>query len=374
MTAPPFDVGAFVLGGVDSPRALVRHQPLLTAYADGVMAEKGEDREAYLSHFAFGPEMTAHHRANRQSVAEYAGPCWCRWLILDIDRPNLVDALADARRLVQTVQHHYPETEGDLPIYFSGNKGFHVLLELVHNPPPAVGFHHVCRTLAEALAAHARVKIDTSIYSVNQPLRLPNTRHPKTGLFKRRIDSEALFKLDLPGILELAKHPCGDGIPTVRTPPPQLVEDWHEAEKRAASKAEAHAAIRREYGNAADTRAPRYFVELLRFGVDEGKRHHTLFRCAAWLTEQGAPPSLVFALLTEPGQDVGLTPKDVERQIRCGIEHALRQRSASADPAPDPNTDPDGFERLAIQHEADPLPPDAMEFPFGALATTGGTG
>ena len=47
-------------------------------------------------------------------------------------------------------------------------------------------------------------------------------------------------------------------------------------------------------------------------GVGEGDRHHTQFRCAAWLTEQGAPPALVSALLTEPGRDVGLTPKDVD--------------------------------------------------------------
>ena len=100
MTAPPFNAGAFVLGAPTSPRALVRHADLLAAYADGLMAEKDETREAYLSHFAFGPELQAHHRAQRNSVAGFVGPCWCRWLALDIDRPDLVDALADARRLV----------------------------------------------------------------------------------------------------------------------------------------------------------------------------------------------------------------------------------------------------------------------------------
>ena len=365
MTAPPFDVGAYVLGGVDSPRALVRHLDLLTAYADGLMAEKDETREAYLSHFAFGPEMTAHYRAHHGSVAEYAGPCWARRLVFDIDRPtNLVEALEVTRRLVQTIHQRYPEMEGDVPIYFSGNKGFNVCPELAHNPPPTVGFHHVARTFAEALAAWAEVKIDAAVFSINQPIRLPNTRHPKTGLFKRRIDSDALFKLDLSRILEIAKQPAGDGIPTVRTPPPQLVTDWREAEQETARRASDRTAARPDSGTA-DTRAPRYFLDLLRFGVDEGERHHTLFRCAAWLSEQGAPPSLCFALLIEPGQDVGLRPKDVERQIRCGIDHARKQRSASTDPPPNPNADPDGFERWAIGHEADPLPSSA-----GALAAT----
>ena len=56
MTPTPFNVGVFVLGAPTSPRALVRHADLFAAYADGTMAERGEDREAYLSLFAFGEE------------------------------------------------------------------------------------------------------------------------------------------------------------------------------------------------------------------------------------------------------------------------------------------------------------------------------
>ena len=191
VTAACHNVGAYVLGAPTSPRALVRHADLLNAYADGAMRETR--REAYLSHFVFGPEMQRHYAANRQSVAGFAGPCCCRWLVLDIDRADLVEALADARRLVRAVYERYPEMDGDVAVYFSGGKGFHVLIELAHNPPPAVGFQHVARTFAETLAARAGVKIDTAIYDMNHIIRLPNTQHPRTGLFKRRIDSEALF-------------------------------------------------------------------------------------------------------------------------------------------------------------------------------------
>ena len=327
MTTPCHNVGAFVSGAPTSPRALVRHADLLTAYADGAVED---EREAYLSHFAFGPELRAHYRANRNSVAGFAGPCGCRWLVLDIDRADLVDALADARRLVTFLHDRYPECEGDVPVYFSGGKGFHVLVELAHQPPPAVGFPRTARTFAEAVAARAGVKIDTSVYDIAHIIRLPNTRHPRTGLFKRRIDADALFMRDVPGILETAKHPAGDGIPAVRLPAAQLATDWHDAERETARKGDARAAARRDSGTG-DTRAPRYLVDFIRFGVEEGDRHHTLFRSAAWLTEQGAPPALVAALLTEPGRDVGLMPKDVDRQIACGIEHAGRQRAGPTD-------------------------------------------
>ena len=126
--------------------------------------------------------------------------------------------------------------------------------------------------------------------------------------------------------------------------------------------------MRQNFGAADVRRAPRYFLDLLRFGVDEGQRHQALFRSAAWLTEQGAPTSLCFALLTEPGRDVGLTPKDVERQIACGIEHARKQCAATAhQPAAVAPGD-------AWEHPADRLgtiDPAALSFDFGANVTTG---
>lgn len=364
MTAAAFNVGAFVLGPPTSPRALVRHGDLLTAYADGAL---DDEREAYLSHFAFSPAMQSHYAANRHSVAGFVGPCWARWLTMDIDRADLADALADARRLVAFLHRRYPEAEGDVPIYFSGGKGFHVLIELAHKPPPAVGFHRTARALAESLAGRAGVRIDSAIYDIAHIIRLPNTRHPRTGLFKRRIDAEALFALDIDGIRRHAAHGAGDGLPAVGTPPAQLAADWRDAEALTIRQHEGRAAARRDIGKA-DTRAPRYFLDLVRFGVDEGQRHQTLFRCAAWLTEQGAPPSLCTALLTEPGRDVGLTPKDVERQIACGIGHARKQRAA---PTTDPlaNEPPPELRGDAWEHPADQLgsiDPAALSFDFGA--------
>jgi hypothetical protein len=186
-----------------------------------------------------------------------------------------------------------------------------------------VGFNRTARAFAEALAEAAGVLIDTSIYDVNHIIRLPNTRHPKAGLFKRRVFSEALFQSSAAGILEHAKHPAGDGLPTARPDPDAVARDWRAAEVAAAGAAAARSAHR--CTPAPDARAPRDVLDVFRFGIPEGERHKQLFRAAAWLTEQGAPPALVSALLTEPGCDSGLTPKDVDRQIACGITHANHQ-------------------------------------------------
>lgn len=367
MTIPRHNVGVFVLGTPTSPRALKKHAELWDSYASGAMAHHGEDREAYLSHFVFGVEMRTYYASNRNSVAGYFGPCWARWLVLDIDRVDLETALADTRRLVGFLMRRYPGL-GEPPAFFSGSKGAHILVDLAHNPPPAVGFHESCKALALALAANAGVAIDPSIYDLAHIIRLPNSRHPKTGLFKRFVGVDELLQLSADRIRELARHPAEFVSPSTPRPDPQLAIDWAEAEAATRRKTEARAAIRRDAGP--DARAPRWFLDLLRFGVEEGQRHHTVFRAAAWLTEQSASPSLVRALLTEPACDLGLTPGDTARQIDCGIRHAQKQRGPApdpaTDPAPDPATDPAAFESWAIRHEADPLPPGARDFPPAA--------
>lgn len=351
-----FNVGVLVWGPPSSPRVLVRHHELLVAAAENELDIPGE---AYLSHFVFDREMQRHYEKNRNSVAGFQGPCWARWIVLDVDRPNLNDALRDTCRVVAFIQERYPES--DLPIYFSGNKGFHILIELTHAPPPAAMFHEVARTFAEALAGKAGVRIDTSIYDKNHLVRLPNSRHPRTGLFKRRIDADDLFEISVEGIRRHAANPAGDGVPLSKGVSARLIADWKQAEAETARRRELRETARCSIADASSARAPRYLIDFIRFGVPEGHRHKTLFQCAAWLSEMGAPPSLIHALLIEPGTDVGLTLKDVIRQIQCGIEHSRKQRIAAA-------AGPDAAERWAIEHENDPLPPGALDFPFGALA------
>ena len=60
-------------------------------------------------------------------------------------------------------------------------------------------------------------------------------------------------------------------------------------------------------------------LEFMREGAVVGDRHRMLFSAAANLAEFGCPSALAHALLTEAGLDSGLPPKDVRRQIDCGL-------------------------------------------------------
>ena len=316
-------VGVAVDGSPESPRQLVDWRKALDAYADldGIDPE----REAYLSHFVFGPEMVTHHRANGGSVKGFAGPCWAKWLVFDIDRQELAEALTDARRLVAFLTERFPETDGAMPVFFSGRKGFHVCLELPELEPSAT-FHEVAKTLADGLARAAGVVVDLSIYDRNRIIRLPNSRHAESGLFKRRIDADDLMRLSVERVGERATQPAGDGFPSASDRMPNVLRDWEAAARLTSERSRERAGIRKEAA-AGETRVPRYLLEFIRFGTPEGERALTLFRCAAFLSEIGCPPNAVNAILDEPGRDNGLLPAEVKRQIQCGIEHACRQQS-----------------------------------------------
>ena len=352
MTAD-YDVGVLVAGPVSAPRHLVEHRRTLEAFADGDVEFHDE---AYLSHYQFGPEMETYYKRNGGSVAGFMGACCCRWLVLDIDRADLTAALADARTLGYYIADRYSLDE--LPIYFSGSRGFHILVELTHRPAPSVEFPTVARSFAQFLADGAGVAIDESLYDRARIVRLPNTKHPKTGLFKRRIDLDILPFFSPEALREHCTEPAGDGLPRWDGNTDKLAADWAAVEARVGRAAQARAERRAEF--VPDTRAPRYFLEFLRFGVEPGERATTLFKCSAWLAEQGAPPSLCAALLTEPALDCGLAPSETARQIRCGIEHALRQRGATNAVVAEAS------ECWCIQHESGPWP--EPEFPFGANA------
>lgn len=315
-----FQVGVAVDGPVNSPRTLTHWDKAFLAFAELNNVSTGE---AYLSHFVFGPEMRSHYAQKGRSVREYFGPTWARWLVLDIDNHDLTKSLEDAKRLVVFMRRSFPEIDEKLPIYFSGAKGFHVYLQL---PPvePSLEFNKVCRRLAEGIASLAEIKIDPTIYDRNRVIRLPNTRHPKTGLYKRRIDADSFLEMGLDQILEHAKEPAGDGIPFVSGELPNVLRFWNEALRETQIKPE-----RQQPSSPIEDerfRLPRYFFEFMAFGCEQGQRALMVFRCAALLTENGAPERLVSGILREPAENSGLPPAEVTRQIQSGIKHAQNQR------------------------------------------------
>jgi hypothetical protein len=97
----------------------------------------------------------------------------------------------------------------------------------------------------------------------------------------------------------------------------QAAADWQAAADQVRAEGEGKAA-RRAAGNGSPT-LNRATLDFIREGAHQGDRHRILFSAAANLREFGCPPALAFALLEESGLDAGLPPKEVCRQIGCGL-------------------------------------------------------
>jgi hypothetical protein len=318
MTASSCPFGFRIVGKTCETRRLVDHAAAFGAYRS--CDQRAEcHREAYLSAFQFGEDFR-RLLLETGSTAGFSGPCWSPWLWWDIDAEELHHAHQDAGALAAFLVERYNVEPGDLLIFFSGSKGFHLGLPTpLWSPGPSADFHRIARRFAENLATAAAVTIDTGVYDRVRAFRAPNSRHPKTGLHKRRLTFDELLG-PLEAITKLAKTPTPFGLPTVTKTSDTAAADWQAAAALVAQESEGKAA-RLAAGNGTPT-LNRSTLDFIREGAGAGDRHRLLFSAAANLAEFGCLPALAVALLEESALDAGLAPKDVLRQIECGLSAA----------------------------------------------------
>lgn len=277
-------------------------------------------REAYLSAFQFGKDFRRHLR-DTGSTKHFAGSCWSPWLWFDIDREgNIEQAQRDAQRLAMQLIYRYSLDDDEVWIFFSGSKGFHLgLPTAIWSPQPSDQFHLVARRFCERMAEQAGVVIDKGVYGKVQAFRAPNSRHPKTGLHKRPLSHRELLHLSAEKVRELAKSPLDVEVPTTNSTSELALSDWQKA-KEAIERQETAEKERKAAGGVATLN--KLTFEIIRDGtvMTPGNRHRLLYSAARNLAEFGCPPELAYALLTEAGRDAGLPPKDVRRQIECGLK------------------------------------------------------
>ena len=103
----------------------------------------------------------------------------------------------------------------------------------------------------------------------------------------------------------------------------QAAADWLDAEQAVLRHAAAQAE-RQAMGNGA-AKLNRGTLAFIRDGAELGDRHRLLFSAAANLAEFGCPPELAHALLSEAALNSGLPPKEVRRQIECGLASPARK-------------------------------------------------
>ncbi|MDP1561992.1 MAG: DNA primase [Pirellulaceae bacterium] len=314
--ALPF--GFRIVGDCRNDRRLIDWPSAFLAYSE--CDERAEtDRESYLSAFCFGGEFA--ELLNRTgSTRGYSGVCWSPWLWFDIDRDEIGAATADARRLAAMLVERFSMTGDELPVFYSGSKGFHIGLPTgLWQPAPSNLFHLHCRRFAEQLARVANVAIDSGVYDRVRAFRAPNSRHSKTGRYKRILTLDELLMLKPSRIIELASDPMPFEMPAGFKPNPQAVRDWQQVVDDV--ERQQVVAVERRQTGVCPSSLNRSTLEFLRDGATTGDRHRRLFSAAANLAEFGCSSELAFVLLSESALDSGLPPSEVRRQIECGLNH-----------------------------------------------------
>jgi len=315
-----------IVGSCREQRRLVDAEVAFRAYAE--CDERAElNREAYLSAFNFGEDFREHLKETG-STAGFTGICGADWLWFDIDHPeDLEAARLAAEKLCITLCERYFIVKDELLVFFSGSKGFHIgLPTALWLPEPSTIFHKITRRMAENIAAAAEVEIDFSIYDRVRAFRAPNSRHPKTGLYKRWLSVWELTRFGTDKILKMAETATVFDIPepTHRSGP--AATDWLRASGELKQQAESAQQSRINNGSA---RLNRLTLEFIRAGAKVGDRHRLLFSAAANLAEFDCPRPLAHALLTEAALDSRLPPREINRQIECGLD-SLKKGEASA--------------------------------------------
>lgn len=129
-------------------------------------------------------------------------------LYFDIDSPDLERSKQQACLLFSALQTELLVDAGDIDVYFSGSKGFHVLIDpVVLSIPPLKTTHELYKKWAiHFMLTYGVSCIDLKIYDKRRLFRIVNTRNSKSGLYKIYITRDELFA-PIDTVLSLAKQP-----------------------------------------------------------------------------------------------------------------------------------------------------------------------
>ncbi len=152
------------------------------------------------------PKQFHDYFQENKTVSRYSGPAYADFLPFDIDSTDLEESLKSARQFLNHLLVNYEVDLNGLYLYFSGAKGFHILL-----PSSLFGFRPsphlpgVFKLMAQELAGD--IKIDTVVYDIVRLFRLSNTKHGKSGLYKVPLTAAEILHKGIDEIKDLAKAP-----------------------------------------------------------------------------------------------------------------------------------------------------------------------
>lgn len=115
----------------------------------------------------------------------------------------------EVKKIVSYLKIIFQIHSDDIYFYFSGSKGVHIIIpKEIFNIEPSKNLNQIFKAIVtDMIKINNLETVDTKIYDRRRLLRLPNSIHSKTNLYKIPITYDECLKLNLLEIQALAKSP-----------------------------------------------------------------------------------------------------------------------------------------------------------------------
>ncbi len=177
-------------------------------YRVGDFKLNGNSTDCYRSIFLFDRGLLEWVNKTG-SVKGYIGNHIADGLVFDFDGNDLGDVKDSAVDFVQHLNVMYDIPIEYIRIAFSGNKGFHIVIPfeaVKQDAKPGNNFYLIYKNIAEEIVGGLKYA-DRSIYEIRRVLRISNTRHSESGLYKIPLTYKEFIEYDIDKIRALASAP-----------------------------------------------------------------------------------------------------------------------------------------------------------------------
>ncbi len=318
MDQDDFSRGAIVRGHPSAARKVCDWRKAFETYLG---ADATSTDEAYLSAFTYPAAAFIEH-VKAHGFGKYPGAVYARYISMDFDHgADPAAAIEGAQKMLSWLEATAQAELNAVTACYSGSKGAHIRLPvagtLVCAPSPH--FPKICKAFALLLArAAGAAHLDAGIYDAARILRLPNTRHPKSGRLCVPFTGDDFVDTSPEAIMTAGDGDLRDGLPNTDGGAWcdwTLQDYWNRATAYVEKQANTIPAA------SAKTDLNRATLEFIQAGAANGERHNRLFQAAANLGEFNANERLARALLMEAARDSGLPLSEIEATIKAGVAH-----------------------------------------------------
>ncbi|RAV22217.1 primase C-terminal domain-containing protein [Paenibacillus contaminans] len=271
-----------------------------------------ELKDTYCTYFRYTADMKRHVELNG-TVRGYEGPAYSPFIPFDIDADMLHISLDRTKDLLNKLIG-YGVDLNTCKVYFSGSKGFHVLLpsETVEVEPS----EHIHRAFRHFVKRLDVPYVDMTIYDKVRLFRMPNTINTKSNKYKIPMHHLEVFGATAAKIMNDAMKPREDWAAERASPNEQLTTLYvgQKEEQQQQPRADLHAG----------TIQRKICLQRMMEGVGAGERDNVGLRVAVHLKQSGLNKDMIWQSLRvwNNSNKPPIEDGDLERIYRQGLEQS----------------------------------------------------